>query len=75
MLKVEACQKLQQLGCEMVLQVHDELLLEVPKANVAAAVPLVKAYMEEPFAVACKEVLGVTLPVDVKVGNDWATAQ
>ena len=47
------------------LQVHDELLLEVPRSEVEALVPLVRETMEGALP------LSVPLTVDIKVGDDW----
>ncbi len=47
------------------LQVHDELLLEVPRDEVDRLVPVLRSTMESAL------VLDVPLTVDVKVGDDW----
>ena len=47
------------------LQVHDELLLEVPRDEVDRLVPVVREAMETALP------LDVPLTVDVKVGDDW----
>jgi DNA polymerase-1 len=47
------------------LQVHDELLLEVPRDEVDRLVPVLRATMEAALT------LDVPLTVDVKVGDDW----
>jgi DNA polymerase-1 len=49
----------------MILQVHDELLFEVPEDQVASLRSLVKPAMENVHA------LRVPLVVDIKVGPDW----
>jgi DNA polymerase-1 len=49
------------------LQVHDELLLEVPRDEVDRLVPLLRETMESALP------LDVPLTVDVKVGDDWDT--
>ena len=56
-------------------QIHDELLLEVPTENTPAAMSLVQQHMEEPFAQPCRDVLGVSLPVDVACGPNWAAVK
>jgi DNA polymerase-1 len=53
------------LRARMLLQVHDELVLEVPRGEVNAAVPILRSTMEEALE------LDVPLTVDVKVGDDW----
>ena len=49
----------------MLLQVHDELLLEVPKDEVSDLAAMVKTEMEN------VEQLTVPLVVDVKKGPNW----
>jgi DNA polymerase-1 len=49
----------------MLLQVHDELLLEAPREEVATLAPLVREVMEGAVS------LDVPLTVDVKTGDDW----
>jgi DNA polymerase-1 len=52
----------------MLLQVHDELVFEVPEAEVAAATALVRAVMERPYP------LDVPLEVSIGVGASWGEA-
>jgi DNA polymerase-1 len=47
------------------LQVHDELLLEVPRDEVDRLVPVLREVMEGALT------LDIALTVDVKVGDDW----
>ncbi len=47
------------------LQVHDELLLEVPRDEVDRLVPLLRETMEGALP------LDVPLTVDIKIGDDW----
>jgi DNA polymerase-1 len=49
----------------MLLQVHDELLLEAPRDEVDRLVPVLREVMEGALP------LDVPLTVDVKVGTDW----
>jgi DNA polymerase-1 len=49
----------------MLLSVHDEVVLEVPRAQVEDLAPVVREVMEGALA------LDVPLDVDVKVGDDW----
>ena len=49
----------------MLLQVHDELVLEVPREEVDATAPILRETMENALK------LDVPLTVDVKVGDDW----
>ncbi len=49
----------------MLLQVHDELVLEAPEAEVAAAAELTRTVMQSAYR------LRVPLKVDVEVGPNW----
>ncbi len=57
------------LGARMLLQVHDELLFEVPLAEKAETEALVKKIME-----AAGSGIGVPLAVEAGWGNNWAEA-
>jgi DNA polymerase-1 len=52
----------------MILQVHDELVFEVPDAEAAELASLVRERMESVYA------LEVPLLVDVGVGSNWREA-
>jgi DNA polymerase-1 len=56
-------------GARLVLQVHDELLLEVPDAEVSAVKELVRAEMCDAYP------LDPPLDVDIGVGDDWNDAK
>jgi len=56
---------------KMILQVHDELIFEVPEKDVEKARKLVKAEME---ATGAKLGLSVPLKVDLGVGHNWRVA-
>ena len=56
-------------GARLVLQVHDELLLEVPEREVASARELVREEMTRAYP------LDPPLAVDVGVGEDWNEAK
>ena len=53
------------LASRMILQVHDELVLEVPEAELEEIVPMVIETMEGAFT------LDAALKVDAKVGWNW----
>lgn len=57
------------LGARMILQVHDELLLEVPEAETTKATELVRSEMESVHE------LAVPLVVDVGFGRNWMEAK
>ena len=50
---------------QVLLQVHDELVIEVPREDAPALVPLVRGAMSEAYP------LMVPLVVDVKIGENW----
>ncbi len=52
-------------SAKVLLQVHDELVLEVPEAELESVKELVKEKMEDAVE------LDVALEVDVKVGDNW----
>jgi len=56
-------------GARLVLQVHDELLLEVPETEVSAICELVREEMVGAYP------LDPALAVDVGLGDDWAEAK
>jgi len=53
------------LKSQMTLQVHDELVFEVPEGEVDAMKPLVREHMEKAYA------LEVPLLVEIAVGPNW----
>ena len=56
-------------GARLVLQVHDELLLEVPETEVSSVRELVREEMVGAYP------LDPALAVDIGVGDDWAEAK
>ncbi|MEX2614042.1 MAG: DNA polymerase I, partial [Gaiellaceae bacterium] len=56
-------------GARLVLQVHDELLLEVPETEISAVRELVREEMVGAYP------LDPPLAVDIGVGDDWAEAK
>ncbi|MDP3046312.1 MAG: DNA polymerase, partial [Chloroflexota bacterium] len=56
------------LRSRMILQVHDELIFEVPEEELAAMKPLVQDLMENALP------MSVHLKVDLAVGNNWGEA-
>ncbi|MEE8246305.1 MAG: DNA polymerase I [Alphaproteobacteria bacterium] len=60
------------LGARMLLQVHDELLFEVPEAEVDETAAVVKRVMET----ACAPVVELSVPLtaEVGIGPNWAEA-
>lgn len=58
----------EKLGSRMVLQIHDELLLEVPEDEIAAARSILVSEMENVIS------LSVPLTVECNYGNTWLEA-
>lgn len=56
----------------MLLQVHDELVFELPEARVEAATPIIRQVMAEAAAPAVE--LSVPLGVDIGTGASWDAA-
>jgi DNA polymerase-1 len=60
------------LSAQMLLQVHDELIFEVPDNEVAATLPVVQHVMQDaPFPAV---LLSVPLQVDARAANNWDEA-
>ena len=69
MINVSAKLKEQNLKSKILLQVHDDLLLEVPKDEENIVVNMLKYEMEHAVK------LDVPLLVEIKVGTNWAEMQ
>jgi DNA polymerase-1 len=69
MIRVRDRLRRDRLGARMILQVHDELLLEVPEKEVDRTKEVVRAEMENVYK------LAVPLVVDVGVGRNWMEAK
>jgi DNA polymerase-1 len=65
MLRMDQRLKDQGLRSHIILQVHDELVLEVPKEELTTVCPLIRETMEGAFE------LKVPLNVDIEVGKNW----
>jgi DNA polymerase I len=60
------------LGAQMLMQIHDELLLESPTDEIEAAIPVIKQVMEE--ATLPDVVLSVPLVVEARAADNWDEA-
>jgi len=60
------------LNAQMLLQVHDELIFEVPEAEVADTIPVVKSVMQDAPHPAVA--LHVPLQVDARAADNWDEA-
>ncbi len=68
MLDLDRALRERKLESRLILQIHDELLLETPESEVDAAKELVEDVMENALA------LDVPLVVDARLGRNWAEA-
>jgi DNA polymerase-1 len=72
MTRVEDALAQKKLSAQMLLQVHDELIFEVPDKEVAATLPVVQHVMQDaPFPAV---LLSVPLHVDARAANNWDEA-
>lgn len=71
MIKCEFDPRLSRLGAEQLLQVHDELIFEVPEENADEAMSFICENMEHPFG----DELLVPLAVDGGKGYSWSSAK
>jgi DNA polymerase-1 len=72
MVRMEEALAAKKLSAQMLLQVHDELIFEVPDDEVAATLPVVRHAMQDaPFPAV---LLSVPLHVDARAANNWDEA-
>ena len=72
MVRMEPALEKAGLSARMLLQVHDELVFEVPEAEVEATLPVVKAVMIDAPHPAVQ--LAVPLQVDARAASNWEEA-
>jgi DNA polymerase-1 len=72
MVRMDAALAKAKLNAQMLLQVHDELVFEVPDDEVARTLPVIKKVMEEAPLPALS--LSVPLAVDAHAANNWDEA-
>ena len=48
-IRISQVERLKELGCTMLLQVHDELVFECPEENCEESIEIIKHLMEHPF--------------------------
>jgi DNA polymerase-1 len=72
MVRMDAALATNKLSAQMLLQVHDELVFEVPDAEVERTLPVVKKVMEEAPMPALS--LSVPLRVDARAAHNWDEA-
>jgi DNA polymerase-1 len=72
MMRMEGELALAKLNAQMLLQVHDELIFEVPEGEVADTIPIVKSVMQDAPHPAVS--LHVPLQVDARAADNWDEA-
>lgn len=72
MIRIEPALAKAKLKAQMLLQVHDELIFEVPEGEVAKTLPIIKKVMEDAPMPAVS--LSVPLSVEARAANDWDEA-
>jgi DNA polymerase-1 len=68
MVKIDAALKAKGLRTKMIMQVHDELVFDVPESEISDLKALIGPAMTEAVA------LSVPLAVDMSAGKDWLEA-
>jgi len=68
MIRIAERLRTEHLGTKMLLQVHDELVFEVPQEELNRATNIIKEEMEEVYP------LKIPLRVDINWGNNWNEA-
>ena len=72
MIRIEPALSKAKLNAKMLLQVHDELIFEVPEGEVEKTLPVVKRVMEDAPMPAVS--LSVPLQVDARAAHNWDEA-
>jgi len=72
MTRMDTALETKRLNAQMLLQVHDELVFEVPEDEVARTLPVIKAVMEDAPHPAVS--LSVPLQVDARAADNWDEA-
>jgi DNA polymerase I len=72
MIRMDAALAQAKLNAQMLLQVHDELVFEVPEGEVEKTLPVIKKVMEEAPHPALS--LSVPLQVDARAAHNWDEA-
>jgi DNA polymerase-1 len=72
MVRMEGALAAKKLSAQMLLQVHDELVFEVPEAEVEKTLPVIKKVMEDAPLPAVS--LSVPLQVEAQAADNWDAA-
>ena len=74
MIQIHRCPRLRELGFKMLMQIHDEVILEGPEEHKDEALALVKHHMEKPFN-DHENLCDVDLNVDGDYAKTWFDAK
>ena len=74
MLQIQRCPRLKELGYKLLMQIHDEVILEGPEEHKDEALALTKYHMENPFP-GHVNLLDVALAVDGDFAKTWYEAK
>jgi len=72
MVRMDAALAKHKLSAQMLLQVHDELVFEVPDDEVGSALPVIQKVMEDAPMPALS--LAVPLAVEARAADNWDAA-
>jgi len=77
MIQIAEALKEKRMKTKMLLQVHDELIFEVPKNEIKQAKKVIKLNMENlnRYKAFLKCPLKVSMVADIGVGKNWADAK
>ena len=75
MILIHNSQELKDLGVEMVLQVHDELVFNVPKGAEEVAAPIIEELVSHPLKYFGMDELSVDTPGEIGFGKSWGEAK
>ena len=73
-IRVDAVDRLKEMGCNMLIQVHDELVFECPEQYCEEAISIIKHIMEHPFGDSENRQVPY-LRADYDVGNSYQDAK
>lgn len=71
MIRIFYCERLKEMGWKMLLQIHDEVILEGPEEHAEEALRIVKELMSHPV----DDELRIVLEVDAKIADNWYDAK
>lgn len=73
--KIDQDRRLREMGVQVRLQIHDELVFTVPRKYAAEAKVIIDDYVSHPLESCGFKPLAVETPADVSYGRDWSSAK